>query len=61
MGISTYGLGPHAYVGPTVLWNLGKIWWAFGVYGRVTDAAHTLQPGEPFGRVWARSILGVDL
>lgn len=56
-----YGLGPHGYVGPTVLWNLGRLWWAFGVYGRVTDAAHTMQQGEPFGRVWARSIIGVDL
>lgn len=57
----TYGLGPHGYVGPTMLWVLGRVWWTVGVYGRVTETSHTLQPGEPFGRVWARSILGIDL
>jgi hypothetical protein len=56
-----YGLGPHVYAGPALLLNFGRLWWSVGVYGRVTDASHTIQPGEPFGRLWARSIIGIDL
>jgi hypothetical protein len=57
----TFGLGPHVYIGPTLLMNLGKVWWTVGVYGRVTDASHDLLPGEPYGRIWARSLIGFDL
>jgi hypothetical protein len=57
----TFGLGPHAYVGPTLLMSFGKVWWTLGLYGRVTEPSHDLQPGEPYGRVWARSLIGYDL
>jgi hypothetical protein len=57
----TFGLGPQAYLGPTVLYNFGKLWWSTGVYTRVTDVGHALQPGEPYGRIWVRTVLGYDL
>ncbi len=56
-----FGLGPHVYAGPTLLVNFGKLWWAVGVYGRLTETDHDLAPGEPYGRVWMRSIIGYDL
>jgi hypothetical protein len=43
------------------LLDFGKLWWSAGVYARVTDVDHTMQPGEPYGSVWARAIVGLNL
>lgn len=59
--IRAFGLGPHVYVGPTLLLNLGKIWWSNGFYLRVSDAARSVAAGDAFGRVWVRSVVGVNL
>jgi hypothetical protein len=55
------GLGPMAYVGPAVLFNFGKLWWSTGIYGRVTDVGRQVHPGDGFGPVWARMVLGFEL
>ena len=57
----TFGLGPQAYLGPAAMVNFGKLWWALGAYVRVTDTSHDLQPGEPYGPVYLRSMIGYDL
>jgi hypothetical protein len=57
----TFGLGPAAYVGPAVMTNFGRLWWAVGAYVRVTDFSHDLQPGEPYGPIYVRSMIGYDL
>ncbi len=57
----TFGLGPAAYVGPAVMINFGKLWWAVGAYVRVTDTSHTLQPDEPYGPIYVRSMVGYNL
>jgi hypothetical protein len=54
-------LGPAVYVGPAVLFNFGKLWWSTGLYARVTEVDHTMQPGEPYGPVWMRTIIGLNL
>jgi hypothetical protein len=56
-----YSVGPVVYVGPTFLVSLGRLWWSTGVYGRASPIDHTMQPGEPYGPVWARTIVGFDL
>jgi hypothetical protein len=56
-----FGLGPHVYAGPTMMFNFDRIWWSVGLYVRATDANHTMEPGEAFGRFWARSIIGINL
>jgi hypothetical protein len=56
-----FGLGPQVYVGPAVLMELGRLWWAVGAYVRVTSISHDLQPGEPYGPVYIRSMIGYDL
>jgi len=57
----TFGLGPQAYLGPAVMVNFGKLWWALGIYARITDPSHDLQPGEPYGPIYVRSMIGYDL
>jgi hypothetical protein len=56
-----YGVGPHVYVGPTALFSFGKVWWSTGAYVRVTDFDHRMQPEEPYGPIWVRTMVGYDL
>jgi hypothetical protein len=56
-----YELGPAGYVGPAVLLNFGKLWWSTGLYARVSDVDHRMDAGEPFGPLWARTIVGFEL
>jgi hypothetical protein len=53
-----FGLGPHQYIGPALLLQMGSLWWTNGVYVRVSDFRHQLQPGEAFGKLWIRSVIG---
>ncbi len=59
--VKPFDLDPHFYVGPTALFNFGRIWWSTGVYVRLDDFARSLQPGDAFGNVWVRTIIGVSL
>jgi hypothetical protein len=59
--VHAFNIGPHAYVGPTVLLSFGQLWWSTGVYLRATDFDRSPQPGDSFGAVWARTIVGVGL
>lgn len=52
------GAGDH-FVGPTVLFQFGELWWSTGVYVRVSNLDEDLEPGEEFGRIWARSAVGL--
>jgi hypothetical protein len=57
----TFSLGPELYVGPALMFQLGKLWWSTAVYFRATDRNHDVMPGEPFGDVWVRTMLGYEL
>lgn len=56
-----FSFGPHHYVGPAVLLNFGRIWWSNGLYFRVSDATRVQQPGDGYGHIWLRTIIGIDL
>ncbi len=56
-----FALGPVVYVGPAILFNFGKVWWSTGLYARVTDIDHSLQPGELYGPIWGRTVIGLSL
>jgi hypothetical protein len=51
----------HAYSGPGVLLNLGRVWWANALYTRLDDLGRTMKPGDAFGSIWLRSIVGIEL
>ncbi len=59
--VRTFGLGPAVYAGPAFLLAFDKVWWSFGAYARFTGIGHDLEPGEPFGRFYFRSVVGFDL
>lgn len=53
--------GPHHYVGPAMMFDFGRAWWSTGAYFRVSDVGHVLVPGDAFGPVWLRTVVGVGL
>ena len=58
----TFGLGPQRYVGPAVMINFGKLWWAVGgVRARHRHSATTSSPARPYGPLWFRTMIGYDL
>jgi hypothetical protein len=57
----SFGLGPQAYLGPAVMFQFGKLWWTIAAYARITEVSHDLQPGEPYGPIYLRSLIGYDL
>jgi hypothetical protein len=56
-----FNLGPHGYVGPAVMFDFGKLWWSTGVYLRADEVERAVQPGDAYGWIWVRSIVGVGL
>jgi hypothetical protein len=54
-----FNVGPHHLAGPTMMVNFGKVWWSTGVYVRFDDFGRSLQPGDAFGPIWARTVVGV--
>ena len=57
--VGQFNTALHAYAGPVVLANLGRLWWTTGVYGRLDAPDRPTQLGDQYGRVWVRTILGV--
>ena len=51
----------HHFIGPTFLVQSGKVFLSIGAYLRVDSLGDSLQVGDPFGRVWIRTVLGIDL
>jgi len=56
-----FAFGPHHYLGPTALFNFGQIWWSLGAYLRLSDAARVQEPGDAYGHLWMRTIIGLSL
>jgi len=54
-----FALGPHEFVGPTVMIDFGKIWWSTGAYLRVDDIGRKAQLDDNYGPVWFRTIIGM--
>ena len=65
-GFSAFNLGPNHYLGATMLFNFGKLWWSSGVYLRLNDLKRsaTVDPSVPadaYGVVWVRTTVGLSL
>jgi hypothetical protein len=50
----------HHFVGPTVHFDWGKLWWSLGVYADCNNV-NAPQVGEIYGPVWVRTLLGLTL
>jgi hypothetical protein len=47
------------FLGPTVHFNFGKLWWSLGVYADLGQLKPP-QPGDIYGPVWVRTVLGLN-
>jgi hypothetical protein len=56
-----FNLGPHHYVGPSVMVDFGRLWLAVAAYVRVSSFNHVMAPGDAYGVLWLRTALGVTL
>ncbi len=56
-----FALGPHEFVGPTFMFNFGRLWWSTGAYLRVDEIDHPMTPLDNYGPVWIRTIIGFGL
>jgi len=54
-------VGPEHYLGPTMILQFGKIWWSNGFYFRLNGlTTPPIGSGDPYGAVWARTIVGIS-
>jgi hypothetical protein len=50
----------HHFIGPTAHVNFGRLWWSCGLYAHLNGSGST-QPGDQYGPIWFRSVLGFEL
>jgi hypothetical protein len=51
--------GARHYLGPTVLLQSGEAWWSTGVYARLDHFSEDAVAGDPYGKVWIRTMVGM--
>ncbi len=51
----------HHYLGPTLLYQTGMIFLSLGVYARLDGIAKSAAVDDPYGKLWVRSIVGLEL
>ncbi len=59
--LSGFNLEPQNYLGPAMMFNFGPAWWTVGGYFRLNSIGYSLQPGDAFGPLWFRTVVGVGL
>lgn len=50
----------HHFVGPTMHFNFGRFWFSLGAYVNLNDRS-TPMPGDAYGPLWFRSVIGLEL
>jgi hypothetical protein len=50
----------HYFLGPTAHFNFGKLWLSLGIYAHL-NGTDTPAPGDAYGPLWFRSVIGLEL
>lgn len=58
---ASFNVGPHVYVGPTMMVDWGRFFLTTGLYFRTTEVGRTPQIGDNFGAMWYRLIIGFQI
>jgi len=59
--VRDFNAGPHVYVGPTLMANLGTFFVTTGYYLRATSFGRTMGLGDAMGASWFRLIVGFNM
>lgn len=54
-------LSTHHYVGPTLLLQRTNVFLALGVYARLDHFGEASVVDDPYGKIWVRSIVGLEM
>jgi hypothetical protein len=49
------------YAGPTLLLQAKKAWLSVGAYARLDQLGTGVRVGDPYGKLWVRTMVGIDL
>jgi len=60
-GEGTFNAQPHHFLGPAFMVQFKRLWWSVAPYIRLDGLSRVPQRGDLFGRVWVRSVIGIDL
>ena len=53
--------GAHHFLGPTFLFQTSKAFLALGVYARLDGIGDSAVVNDPYGKLWVRTLIGLDL
>ncbi len=53
--------GAHHYLGPTFLYQQGPMFFSLGAYARMDNIGDSAKVGDQYGKIWLRSIIGLEL
>lgn len=51
----------HHYLGPTLLLQTSNVFLSLGVYARLDGIGEAAVVDDPYGKIWVRSIIGLEL
>jgi hypothetical protein len=53
--------GSNHFFGPTFLYQTSKVFLALGVYARLDGIGDSAVVNDPYGKLWVRTLVGIDL
>ena len=59
--VDAFNSSAHHFVGPAFHLAFGRLWWSVGPYVRLDHMNRSGQVGDEVGRVWVRSVVGLEL
>jgi hypothetical protein len=59
--VDAFNAKVHHFLGPAVSMMFGKVWLSVGVYARLDELSRSSMVGDQYGKIWVRSVLGLDL
>ncbi|GAC1352313.1 MAG: hypothetical protein NVS3B20_08960 [Polyangiales bacterium] len=59
--VEAFNHSTHHYAGPALMFNFGRLWWSTAAYLRLDRMSRNGEVGDQFGKVWVRSVVGIEL
>lgn len=56
-----FNAATHHYLGPALMWNFGRFWYAAAAYYRLSQTSRRTELDDAFGHLWFRSVIGIDV
>ena len=61
LAIDDFNFSTHHYLGPALSLQFGRLWWSLAPYYRLDHAKRSAEVGDQYGKLWVRSVIGLDL